>query len=57
MNFGNFIFRVCWIINYTTRSCEELKFAMRINGGVDGQELAGFKVIIDLFVFCFYFIQ
>ena len=30
---------------------------MKINGRVDRQKLANFKVIFDLFVFCFYFIQ
>ena len=30
---------------------------MEINGRVDRQKLASFKVIFDLFIFCFYFIQ
>ena len=30
---------------------------MKTNGRVDRQKLANFKVIFDLFIFCFYFIQ
>ena len=30
---------------------------MKINGRVDRQKLAYFKVTFDLFIFCFYFIQ
>ena len=35
---------------------QKLKFIMEINGRVDRQKLANFKVIFDLFI-CFYFIQ
>ena len=45
------------ITYYTTCSCKKLKFMMKTNGRVDRQKLANFKVIFDLFIFCFYFIQ
>ena len=36
---------------------KKLKFMVGINGRVDRQKLANFKVIFDLFIFCYYFIQ
>ena len=48
---------VCWITNHTTCSCKKLLFKMEINRRAGRQKLAHFKVIFDLFVFCFYFIQ
>ena len=36
---------------------KKIKFIMKVNGRVDRQKLANFKVIFDLFIFCFYFIQ
>ena len=48
---------VCWITYHTTCSCKKLIFKMEINRIAGRQKLANFKVIFDLFIFCFYFIQ
>ena len=48
---------VCWITYHTTCSCKKLLFKMEINRRAGRQKLANFKVIFDLSIFCFYFIQ
>ena len=47
----------CWIAYHTTFSCKKLLFTMEINWRAGRQTLANFKVIFDLFISCFYFIQ
>ena len=47
----------CWIAYHTTCSCKKLLFTMEINWRAGRQKLANFKVIFDLFISCFYFIQ
>ena len=47
----------CWIAYHTTCSCKKLLFTMKINWRAGRQKLANFKVIFDLFISCFYFIQ
>ena len=41
---------------HTTRSCKKLLFMIEINRRAGRQKLVNFKVIFDLFIFCFYFI-
>ena len=48
MNFGNFIFLVCYITYYTTcNRAKKLKFMMEINVRVDRPKLANFNGIFD----------
>ena len=47
----------CWIAYHITCSCKKLLFTMEINWRAGRQKLATFKVIFDLFISCFYFIQ
>ena len=47
----------CWITYHTTCSCKKLLFTMEINWRAGRQKLANFKVIFDLSISCFYFIQ
>ena len=47
----------CWITYHTTCSCKKLLFTMEINWRAGRQKMDYFKVIFDLFISCFYFIQ